>query len=62
MAYRVEISDRAFRDMAILYEEKHVEESKVAARWLNGLEQAVHTLGELPRRCPVAPESKKTGQ
>jgi toxin ParE1/3/4 len=62
MAYRVEFTDRAVRDLAVLYEDKHVEESKAAARWLNGLEQAVDTLGDLPRRCPSAPESKKGGR
>jgi toxin ParE1/3/4 len=59
MEYRVELTDRAFRDLAILYEEKHVEESKAAARWFNGLEQAVDTLQSLPHRCSAAPESKK---
>jgi plasmid stabilization system protein ParE len=62
MTYRVELTDRAFRDLAILYEEKHVAESKAAARWFNGLEKAVDTLKSLPRRCTSAPESKKAGQ
>jgi plasmid stabilization system protein ParE len=62
MAYRVELTDRAVRDLAVLYEDKHVEESKAAARWFNGLEQAVDTLGDLPRRCTAAPESKEAGR
>jgi toxin ParE1/3/4 len=62
MTYRVELTDRAFRDLAILYEQKHVAESKAAARWFNGLEKAVDTLENLPRRCTSAPESKKSGR
>ena len=62
MTYRVELTDRAFRDLAILYEEKHVDESKAAARWFNGLEKAVDTLESLPRRCASALESKKCGR
>ena len=62
MTYRVELTDRAVRYLAVLYEDKHVEESKAAARWFNGLEQAVDTLGDLPRRCTPAPESEKAGK
>jgi toxin ParE1/3/4 len=62
MTYRVELTDRAVRDLAILYEEKRIEESKAASRWFNGLEQAVDTLENLPRRCASAPESRKCGR
>lgn len=62
MAYRVELTDRAARDLASLYEEKHADEFDAAARWFNGLEKAVGTLENLPRRCPAAPESTKTGR
>ena len=60
MTYRVELTDRAFCDLAILYEEKHAQESLAAARWFNGLEQAVDTLATFPRRCVVARESRRT--
>ena len=59
MPYRVEFTDRAVRDLAVLYEDKHAEESKAAAPWFNGLEQAVDTLGDLPRRCTSAPEEQE---
>ena len=62
MTYRVEFTDRAFRDLAILYVEKHVNEFLAAARWFNGLERAVDGLAILPRRCAVAPEHRKTGR
>jgi toxin ParE1/3/4 len=62
MAYRVEFTDRAARDLASLYEEKHADETEAAARWFNGLEKAVGTLEYLLRRCSAAPESGKIGR
>lgn len=59
MTYRVESAARASRDVEILYKEKHAAESKAAARWYNGLEEAVYALASFPQRCPVAPESRK---
>jgi toxin ParE1/3/4 len=59
MRYRVEFSARAARDLEILYVEKNVAESLAAARWFNGLEEAVYALGTRPDRCPVAPEARK---
>lgn len=58
MVYQVELTNRAARDLGLLYEEKHAAESSGAARWLNGLEQALDSLADHPRRCPLAPESK----
>jgi plasmid stabilization system protein ParE len=62
MPYRVELSDRAARDLAGLYEEKHADEFGAAARWFNGLEKAIGTLEYLPRRCSAAPEAKNAGR
>ena len=59
MAYRVELTARAARDLEILYLEKNAVESPAAARWYNGLEQAVYTLEARPDRCPAAPEARK---
>src|SRR3984885_1131572 len=58
MAYRVEFAARAARDLEILYLEKNAAESRMAARWYNGLEEAVFTLETRPQRCPVAPEAQ----
>jgi toxin ParE1/3/4 len=60
MTYRVELAARAERDLEWLFVEKNVAESKAAARWFNGLEEAVYRLGQYPLRCPAAPESKKS--
>jgi mRNA-degrading endonuclease RelE of RelBE toxin-antitoxin system len=59
MAYRVEFAARAARDLESLYEEKNATESQVAARWYNGLEEAVYALAEYPNRCPVVPEARR---
>src|SRR5579863_9617021 len=42
-AYRVELTARAVSDLEALYLEKNAAESPDAARWYNGLEQAVYT-------------------
>ena len=59
MTYRVELADRAARDLELLYLEKNAVESQAAARWYNRLDEAVSALGRFPNRCPVAPESRK---
>jgi plasmid stabilization system protein ParE len=59
MAYAVELTLRAARDLDHLYQIRAAESIPVA-RWYNGLERAVFSLERFPRRCPVAPESKKT--
>jgi len=53
------VLERAARDLASLYERISAEDSIAAAKWFNGLETAIYSLSELPRRCPMAPESKK---
>ncbi len=59
MAYRIEFAARAARDLEILYVEKNAAEAQAAARWYNGLEQAVYALATHPNRCPIAPEAQK---
>jgi toxin ParE1/3/4 len=59
MTYRVELANRAMRDLEVLYLEKNAVDSPAAARWYNRLEEAVSALGTNPYRCPVAPESRK---
>ena len=59
MAYRVEFTARAARDLEHLYDQISAAESIAAARWFNKLEEAVYTLERFPRRCPRAPESTR---
>jgi len=62
MAYRVELTRRAEREMEALYERISAEDSAAGAKWFIGLEAAISSLERLPRRCPVAPESKIWGR
>ena len=57
MAYRVEIARRAEADLEELYLWVVDRAPQQGARWFNGLERAVLSLDEHPKRCPVAPES-----
>lgn len=59
MAYRVELTARARRDLAAIYEWIDAAESAAAARWFNGLEEAVYALASFPRRCPASPEGRR---
>jgi toxin ParE1/3/4 len=60
MAYLVEMTARAARDLEILYLTKNAAESREAARWYNDLEEALSSLTTHPHRCPVAPETRRT--
>jgi toxin ParE1/3/4 len=60
MAYRVELTLRAERDLDYLYERISADDSPAAARWFNGLEEVIDTLERFPRRCPIAPESRRS--
>jgi toxin ParE1/3/4 len=57
MAYRVEIARRAEADLEELYLWVVERAPQQGARWFNGLEGAVLSLDQHPKRCPVAPES-----
>jgi plasmid stabilization system protein ParE len=59
MLFRVELTDRARRDLSSLYARINAAKSSAAARWFNGLEESVYGLERLPHRCPIAPEAKK---
>jgi plasmid stabilization system protein ParE len=58
MAYLVNITVRAERDLAGLYEEIDAQNSSVAFKWYTGLKEAILSLEKMPYRCPVAPEKK----
>jgi toxin ParE1/3/4 len=58
MAYLVELTLLAELDLDYLYKRISADDSKAAARWFNQFDEAIYSLENLPRRCPVAPESK----
>jgi toxin ParE1/3/4 len=58
MAYRVEITSRALRDLAGIYKRIEAETRAGAARWFDGMEKAINRLEEHPNRAPVTPEDR----
>ena len=57
MAYRVEIARNAEAELEELYLWVVERAPQQGAAWFNGLERAILSLDQLPKRCPVAPES-----
>src|ERR1700761_6022923 len=59
MAYQVDLTLRAQRDLAQLYQAIHAENSDAALLWYRGLKQAILRLQENPNRCPLTPENNR---
>jgi plasmid stabilization system protein ParE len=59
MAYRVKIMARAGRDLMDLYQWIGVQSSDSAFAWYQGLREAIRSLRDNPRRCPVTPENRE---
>jgi len=59
MAYLVNLTIRAERDLAILYRHINAEDSDAALKWYRGLKEAILSLEGQPNRCPVTPQSDK---
>ena len=57
MAYRVEIATDAETELEELYLWVVASAPQQGAKWFDGLVQAVLSLDQHPKRCPVAPES-----
>jgi toxin ParE1/3/4 len=58
MAYRVELTARAGRDLRRIYRNINAADSVQAQNWFNGLQAAVLSLDEHPARNPVTPEDE----
>jgi plasmid stabilization system protein ParE len=59
MAYLVNLTVRAERDLAILYGHINAGDSGAALKWYRGFKKAILSLEGQPNRCPVTPESDK---
>ena len=59
MQYLVSLTDRALRDMELVYEFVRADSSEKAFAWFNDLAEAIYSLERYPDRGAVAPESKK---
>jgi toxin ParE1/3/4 len=58
MAYRINVTARAERDLALLFAEINAEHSAAALKWYRSLKEAILSLEEHPRRGPVTPEKR----
>lgn len=59
MAYHVNVSRRALRDLDHIYQRIEAEVSHQAAEWFAGLEEAIYGLEQHPKRAPTIPEDSK---
>jgi plasmid stabilization system protein ParE len=58
MAFRVEITLKAYRDLSGILRWLLAEHAgEQGLNWYAGLNKAIDTLGEIPTRCPRAPEN-----
>jgi plasmid stabilization system protein ParE len=62
MAFRVNLTARAHRDLAAIYEYIQAGSSVQAFRWFNRLEKAILSLEKHPRRGTVAREDSRLRQ
>ena len=61
MAYLVNLTSRAARDLANLYTEINSGRSDAALKWFLGLKKAILSLENYPNRSPATPEKKSCG-
>lgn len=59
MTYLVNLTVRAERDLALLFDAINAEHSDAALKWYRGLKEAILSLEEQPNRCPETPENGK---
>ena len=59
MPYLVSLTDRALRDMELIYEFVQADSSERAFAWFNDLAETIYSLERYPERGAVTPESKK---
>ena len=59
MAYLVNVTLRAERDLALVFDAINAEHSDAALKWYWGLKEAILSLEEQPNRCPETPENAR---
>jgi toxin ParE1/3/4 len=59
MTYLVSLTARAERDLALLFEAIHADDSETALIWYRGLKKAILSLETLPNRCPPTNENAR---
>jgi toxin ParE1/3/4 len=59
MAYLVNLTVRAERDLVLIFDAINAEHSEAALKWYRGLKEAILSLEAQPNRCPETPENAK---
>lgn len=60
MAFRVNLTDRATRDLDAILEWLLAHEAgETGLRWFQKMRETIASLAEFPHRCPLAPENKE---
>ena len=59
MAYVVNLTARAERDLALVYVQINAEDSDAALKWYRGFKEAILSVEEQPNRCPATQESDR---
>lgn len=62
MGYEVKLTSPAETDAYTAYEHIREQSPEAAEQWLIGPFQAIFTLSEMPRRCPMIPEADEIGR
>jgi toxin ParE1/3/4 len=62
MPYRVDLTERASRDLDHIYGAIHADSSERAVIWFNGLEKRINDLERFPEQGPVTRERKSLRQ
>ena len=57
MAYRVDLTERAIRNLKLIFQAIGGAHSETARNWFIGLDAAIQSLKENPARSPVTPEN-----
>ncbi len=60
--YLVRLTDRALRDLEVIYEFIEADTSEKTFAWFNDLAEAIYSLERFSERGAVVPESKKLRQ
>ena len=59
MAYLINVTVRAERDLALLFDAINAGQSEAAFKWYRGLKEAILSLEEHPERCAETPENTR---
>ena len=59
MAYLVNVTARAERDLTLLFDAINAKHSDAALKWYRGLKEAILSLEKQPNRCSETPENAK---